>query len=346
MDAPRRRKGFDRQEHHRSQREEDRGPEGDRPLLLPPADPEPGGPVAVRHPVREPSARRRPHGARTRAGRRMVRPGSAHGRERASSGEQAHLSQQGLQHVRVPERPRGLRQEVSRDHEDAHPSLRAGQAVDRRSPGRRREDPRRRSPARCGRREARAERADELQGQRRARRHRGRGPEGGRADHQGRAAREPRRQRRSGGDRSDRRQLCEGGHQVTAPLLSLTRATAARSIGRRWPSALPWILPVAILTLWWGSVSLGIFAAYQLPPPPTVLDAAIALWRRGLLVPDAVATIGRVFIGFAIGSLLAIALGTLTRASRRVEHALEATPQALPTVPTLAWAPFLLLWLG
>jgi sulfonate transport system permease protein len=109
---------------------------------------------------------------------------------------------------------------------------------------------------------------------------------------------------------------------------------------------LPWILPVAIVALWWGSVALGIFAAYQLPPPPTVLDAAVALWRRGLLQQDIATTVGRVFIGFAIGSSLAIALGTVSGLSRRVERALEPTLQALRSVPTLAWAPLLLLWLG
>jgi sulfonate transport system permease protein len=109
---------------------------------------------------------------------------------------------------------------------------------------------------------------------------------------------------------------------------------------------LPWILPLAIVALWWGSVALGIFAAYQLPPPPAVLDAAVALWRRGLLLQDVLATIGRVIVGFAIGSSLAIALGTVTGLSRRVEQAVEPTLQALRTVPTLAWAPLLLLWLG
>jgi sulfonate transport system permease protein len=97
---------------------------------------------------------------------------------------------------------------------------------------------------------------------------------------------------------------------------------------------------------WWGSVALGIFAAYQLPPPPTVLDAAIGLWRRGLLQQDIATTLGRVVIGFAIGSSLAIALGTLSGLSRRVERAVEPTLQALRSVPTLAWAPLLLLWLG
>jgi len=115
---------------------------------------------------------------------------------------------------------------------------------------------------------------------------------------------------------------------------------------RRRPSLLPWILPAVIVALWWGSVSLGVFETYQVPPPPVVLDAAIAMWRRGLLQQDLLATIVRVLEGFTLGSLVAIALGTLTGLSVRAERALEPTLQALRTVPTLAWGPLLLLWFG
>jgi sulfonate transport system permease protein len=77
-----------------------------------------------------------------------------------------------------------------------------------------------------------------------------------------------------------------------------------------------------------------------------VFDAAVGLWNRGLLQRDLITTIGRVALGFAIGSSAALVLGTLTGLSRRVSEAVEPTLQALRTVPTLAWAPLLLLWLG
>ena len=108
----------------------------------------------------------------------------------------------------------------------------------------------------------------------------------------------------------------------------------------------PWILPAAIVALWWGSVAAGVFEAYQLPPPPVVIEATVNLWSRGLLQGDLLSTIGRVALGFAVGSAAAIVLGTLTGLSRRVSEAVEPTLQALRTVPTLAWAPLLLLWLG
>lgn len=77
-----------------------------------------------------------------------------------------------------------------------------------------------------------------------------------------------------------------------------------------------------------------------------MLDAAIGLWRRGLLQQDIIATTIRVLEGFVLGSIAAVALGVVTGLSRRAETALEPTLQALRTVPTLAWAPLLLLWLG
>lgn len=103
---------------------------------------------------------------------------------------------------------------------------------------------------------------------------------------------------------------------------------------------------MVIVAAWWGSTAFGVFAAYQLPPPPVVLDSAVALWRRGLLQQDIVATVVRVAAGFTIGSLVALALATVVGLSRRTEEAFEPTLQALRTVPTLAWAPLLLLWMG
>lgn len=93
-------------------------------------------------------------------------------------------------------------------------------------------------------------------------------------------------------------------------------------------------------------MAVGIFEIFQLPTPPVVVEAGQALWRRGLLQQDALATIGRVATGFALGSLVALVVGTITGLDRRVEEAVEPTLQALRNVPTLAWAPLLLLWMG
>ena len=103
---------------------------------------------------------------------------------------------------------------------------------------------------------------------------------------------------------------------------------------------------MVIVAAWWGSTAVGIFEVFQLPPPPIVLESGQNLWRRGLLQADILATVMRVASGFAIGSVIAVVLGIVTGLSRRVEEAVEPTFQALRAVPTLAWAPLLLLWMG
>ncbi|OYT95352.1 MAG: ABC transporter permease, partial [Pseudomonas sp. PGPPP3] len=54
----------------------------------------------------------------------------------------------------------------------------------------------------------------------------------------------------------------------------------------------------------------------------------------------------RVATGFALGAGLALAIGALVGLSRTAERALDPSFQALRAIPSLAWVPLLLLWLG
>jgi len=108
----------------------------------------------------------------------------------------------------------------------------------------------------------------------------------------------------------------------------------------------PWLLPLLLLILWQLSLTFGIFRAHQLPPPLTVLSTALDQLRNGQLPQHILATAARVFSGFVIGSTAALALGTAVGLLRPVDRAVDPTLQAIRTVPTLAWAPLLLLWLG
>ena len=128
--------------------------------------------------------------------------------------------------------------------------------------------------------------------------------------------------------------------------VAIPRATAPAA-RRRWRvPLLPLILPIALLIAWQLSITLGLVEAYQLTPPLQVLQSAVDMWNRGLLQNDILATIFRVVVGFGIGAGLAVLLGTITGLSRRSHEAVEPTLQAVRSIPTLAWAPLLLLWLG
>lgn len=109
---------------------------------------------------------------------------------------------------------------------------------------------------------------------------------------------------------------------------------------------LPWLLPAAILGVWIAAGAAHWVTPDQLAPPQRVAQELQSLWQRGLLQQDLVASIARVAAGFAIALLLALAVGTLVGLNRSVERALDPTLQGIRSVPSLAWVPLLLLWLG
>jgi sulfonate transport system permease protein len=127
---------------------------------------------------------------------------------------------------------------------------------------------------------------------------------------------------------------------------AIPRTSVAGARRRRRIPWLPWVLPLIILGLWQASITFHWVEAYQLTPPVQVVESAADMWKRGLLQTDITATLFRVVAGFAIGAIVALILGTITGLSRRAHEAIEPTLQALRSVPTLAWGPLLLLWLG
>ncbi len=106
------------------------------------------------------------------------------------------------------------------------------------------------------------------------------------------------------------------------------------------------VLPLVILAVWWGISASGIVPAYRLPSPPAVVAAAIDLAQRGLLFQDAAISTQRVLIGFALGSSIGLVLGALVGLTRTGDILLSPLLGALRAVPSLAWAPLLLLYVG
>ena len=114
---------------------------------------------------------------------------------------------------------------------------------------------------------------------------------------------------------------------------------------RRAPRWLGVVLPVAVLCLLELSVQIGAVPAHLLPPPSEIARTLADLARNGLGT-HVLASSVRVFVGFAIGAALAVACGMLVGLNRRAEALLDPSFQALRAIPSLAWVPLLLLWLG
>jgi sulfonate transport system permease protein len=105
-------------------------------------------------------------------------------------------------------------------------------------------------------------------------------------------------------------------------------------------------VPITLVVAWFAATSTGAIKSYQLASPQAVLVELNDLASRGLLWTDLGASLERVATGFALAALLAIVLGSLVGASRTAEKLLDPTLQAVRSVPSLAWVPLLLLWLG
>ncbi len=116
-----------------------------------------------------------------------------------------------------------------------------------------------------------------------------------------------------------------------------------RRLGDRWQGL---VLPLGLLLVWEGVVAVGWVSAYLLPPPSEIGRTLVDLIRSGDLFEHAAVSTLRVVVGFVIGASLALAAGALVGLSRRAEQFLDPTFQALRAIPSLAWVPLLLLWLG
>lgn len=123
--------------------------------------------------------------------------------------------------------------------------------------------------------------------------------------------------------------------------LSLPRDAAKRS----WRLPLGLLLPAALLVAAEVGVRSGAVAANLLPAPSQVLGTLVELSEHGLAAHIASSTL-RVLIGFFGGAALGMLLGAAVALSRTVDAILDPLLQALRAIPSLAWVPLLLLWLG
>jgi sulfonate transport system permease protein len=106
------------------------------------------------------------------------------------------------------------------------------------------------------------------------------------------------------------------------------------------------VLPVLGLVAWEGLARAGALPANWLPAPSAIAEAIRGLAATGELWGHLAATLARVGAGFALGAVAATALGVLAGASPSARALLDPTLQALRSVPSLAWIPIFLLWLG
>ncbi|WP_213776885.1 ABC transporter permease [Caballeronia sp. dw_276] len=105
------------------------------------------------------------------------------------------------------------------------------------------------------------------------------------------------------------------------------------------------LLPIVFLALMEVLVRLQVVPGHLVPAPSTIAEA---LWQLGgeRLARHIGASSLRVLAGFMIGAAAAIAFGAAMGLSRRLDALFDPSFQALRSIPSLAWVPVLLLWMG
>ena len=106
------------------------------------------------------------------------------------------------------------------------------------------------------------------------------------------------------------------------------------------------IVPALLLALWEALSRFGVAPPNLLPAPSAVLKALRDLWLSGELWGHIEITLLRVLLGFLLGTAVATVLGALTGYSPTWRRLLDPTLQALRSIPSIAWVPLFVLWLG
>lgn len=117
-----------------------------------------------------------------------------------------------------------------------------------------------------------------------------------------------------------------------------------RNLSQSWLRGL--LLPVILLSGWEVLSRIEFFPANLLPAPSAVIGTLWDLALSGELFKHITITLYRMTWGFLIGSAIATVLGALTGYSRLLHELLDPLLQSLRNIPSLAWVPLFILWMG
>jgi sulfonate transport system permease protein len=105
-------------------------------------------------------------------------------------------------------------------------------------------------------------------------------------------------------------------------------------------------LPVGLAAIWEIIVGLGLASGRLVPPPSRIFATLAELAESGELLRHIAATLSRVLAGFGFGVMAGTILGAIAGYWGLARRLLDPTIQALRAIPSLAWVPLFILWLG
>jgi sulfonate transport system permease protein len=105
-------------------------------------------------------------------------------------------------------------------------------------------------------------------------------------------------------------------------------------------------IPVGLAVAWEIAVRAGLSDGRLVPSPSRIGEEFARLWQSGDLTRHTLATLARVAIGFGLGAVTGTLFGALAGYSSLTRRLIDPTLQGLRAVPSMAWIPLFILWLG
>lgn len=110
--------------------------------------------------------------------------------------------------------------------------------------------------------------------------------------------------------------------------------------------ALGLIIPAVLLIIWEAAVRFSLLDAYVFPSPTTIVQKIIELANEGTLWGHVGITFYRVAVGFLAGTVAAVVIGSVVGYFKWFEQLMDPLIQAFRSIPSLAWVPLFILWMG
>jgi sulfonate transport system permease protein len=110
--------------------------------------------------------------------------------------------------------------------------------------------------------------------------------------------------------------------------------------------ALGLLLPLVLALGWEFAVRAGLSTGRLVPPPSVIYATFRELAVSGELQRHVLVTAGRVAAGFGIGVVTGTLIGAIAGYSALTRRLIDPTMQALRAIPSIAWVPLFILWLG
>ena len=104
--------------------------------------------------------------------------------------------------------------------------------------------------------------------------------------------------------------------------------------------------PLMVIMIWKIVTYLRIFNPVILPSPESIGQAFLSELISGELLKHIQISLFRVFLGFGIGSAMAVSLGLLIGWSEKAKSFVDPIVEIVRPIPPMAWIPLSILWFG